>query len=126
MAFKVPKIIYDPGVGDVTLNFTYPPVQKPGTDDEEATRHDSITCSGLKQSVWERTDEFKILQMDYVPMADLPDWKDFIKYALTGGEFKYFVDSTEPDWVMYTLEDTEFRPKFSLKLRKVVPDDCSS
>ena len=89
-----PAITYDPGSGLVTLNFSFPPVSKPGADDRNAVRNDSITCSGLKQSMWQRTDIFKTLQMDFVPMDDLVAWEAFLDYALQGGEFNYYPGGT--------------------------------
>ena len=67
MSFLIPKIVY----GSKTLQFVYPPVQKPYLDDFEAKRHDSMTVPGLRESVSERIDTVKILQMDNVPWPNL-------------------------------------------------------
>lgn len=131
MSFPVPKIVYDPGTGTVNLPFTYPPVQKSGAPDLEATRHDSISISGLKQTISERVDEFLPLQIDFVPLADLPAWEDFMRFALAGGEFLYYADATSVHAFVYTLEDTKWQPKrnfygiskFTLNMRKVVGAD---
>ena len=123
----LPKIVY--GSGPTTLNFTFPPVNKPGTDELKAERTDTITSTGLKQSVFERTDTFKTLQMDYVPAADLANWAAFIAYAIEGGEFEYYPDATiSGTHATYTLEDTDWKPqrnfrgyaKFTLVLRKKI------
>lgn len=130
-----PKIIYNPGGGDVTLNFTYPPVNKPSADLLTATRNDSVTLSGRKQSFFRRLDTFLNLQMDFVPTDDMDDWQDFLEYALTGGPFSFYPDAAltliHNDW---TLEDTDWEPtrgfntinKFKLRLRKVLPDSLGS
>lgn len=110
-----------------TLNFSFPPVQKPGTDDLEALREDSLSLTGLRQSIWVRTDDFLTLQMDYVPMADLPNWKAFFQYAVQGGQFDYYPDATSSDHAAYELEDVKWNPrftfrnyaKFSFRMRKV-------
>lgn len=130
-----PKIIYDAGGGNVTLAFTYPPTKKPDGDVLVATRTDSISLSGRKQSIYRRTDIFKDLQMDFVPSEDMIEWQAFIEYALTGGPFSYYPDADVPlvhnDW---TLEDTNWNPAFlflgmddfKLRIRKVVPDSLGS
>lgn len=131
MAYPVPKIQYNPGTGVVTLNFSYPPMQKAGAPDLEATREDSFSISGLKQSVFERIDEFLPVQIDFVPLADLPLWQSFIRFALTGGLFNYFPDATVAHFTTYTLEDMKWLPKrnmrgyakFSFRMRKVVGSD---
>jgi hypothetical protein len=129
MSYPIPKIQYDPGGGTVTLTFTYPPIQKPMLDDREAVRHDSMTSSGLRQIALERVDIIKPLQMENVPWGDLPDWQDFIDFAIEGGQFSYYPDATLTAFQTFELMDTSFSPKFnvrglskfSLKLR-LVPD----
>jgi hypothetical protein len=131
MGFPVPKISYNPGTGSIDLNFTWPPVQKSGTNDLEATRQDSTTISGLRQSIYEHTDEFLPLQLDFVPQVDLPAWSDFMKFALKGGLFNYYPDKTLAHFTTYTLDDTKWTvkrnfigmAKFSLRLRKAVGSD---
>jgi hypothetical protein len=121
----LPKIVYN----STTLNFTYPPVQKPGTDELTPKRTDTITSGGAKQSICERIDTFRTVQLDYVPLADLSAWASFMTWALAGGVFTYYPDATvsgtHDDW---TLEDTDWSPaynwrgvsKFKFKMRKQV------
>ncbi len=110
-----PKIVYDPGTGDVTLAFTYPDVQKPFADPLEAVRHDSITSSGLRQTMLERVDIIKNVQVDSIPWADLPNWQAFFTYAVRGGSFSYYPDSDSPDFQTWELTDDKFDPKFNLR-----------
>jgi hypothetical protein len=130
MSLAIPKIVYTLVSGAVTLNFTYPPVQKAGTNDLSAQRADAISLSGRKQTWWTRTDEFFILTMEYADIAsDMPLWDAFIQYALMGGTFDYYPDATLLTFSTFTLEDTDFNPKFNfrsiakftLKLREYVP-----
>jgi len=131
MSYPVPKIEYNPGSGTVVLNFTFPPVMKSGAPDLTAQREDSISVSGLKQSVWTRTDEFLPVQLDFVPVTDMPAWTDFMRFALAGGLFNYFPDKTIAHYTTYTLDDSSWAPsrnfhgisRFKLKLRKVVGAD---
>lgn len=133
MALLVPKFSYDPGTGSVSFIPTYPPVEKPGphdgnSDDLESQRVDSITLSGKKQTFYIRTDVFRNLTMNFVPQADLAAWNAFFKWAVTGGTFDYYPDSTVNSFTTYTLEDTSWNPKFafntfakfSLKMRQFV------
>jgi hypothetical protein len=133
MSYPIPRIVYNPGSGNVTLNFTYPPIQKAMLDDKEAVRHDSMSSSGLRQVAVERVDTIKPLQFENVPWADLPACGAFIDYALLGGEFSYFPDATLTAFQTYELLDTNFSPKFnarglskfSLKLRLVPGGDSA-
>jgi hypothetical protein len=113
----LPQILYDPtGTGvPITLSFTYPPVNKPLLDDREATRHDSFTSSGLRQSALERVDIIKNLQMENVPWSDLPAWATFIDYAIQGGEFSYYLDATQTAFQTFQLVDSNFKPSFSVR-----------
>lgn len=127
MSFPVPKIIYDPGTGPVTLSFTYPPIGKPGARPRSAIRHDSDTISGYRQSFVEHVDQFLTLSMDNVPQADETNWAAFIDYAITGGAFDYYPDATSMSFDTYTLQDTDWTPtfayrtmdKFTIKMRLV-------
>lgn len=130
MAYPIPKIIYDPGTGPVTLAFTHPPMSKPGAEERSAVRHDSDTISGIRQSILERVDRFLTLQMDYVPQADEANWSAFIDYALGGGTFDYYADpvAAPTTFETFTLDDTNWAPafafrtmdKFKLKMRRVL------
>jgi hypothetical protein len=106
-----PKIVYQ----GVTLLFSYPPVMKAQTNKRSALRHDSVTLSGLRQSLWFRTDQFFEMQLDFVPQADIEDWATFIEYALQGGDFAYYPDRTQADFVSFLLEDTDWDPKFAFR-----------
>ena len=93
----VPQIVYNPGTGPQTLSFTYPPTKKPGSTLERvAVRTDSDTLSGLRQSFFERVDQFWTLDM-----------------PLQGGSFDYYPDSTVASYTSFTLEDTQWNPKFA-------------
>src|SRR6266567_5350233 len=104
-----------------TLDFTYPNVGKPESpdtgagDDQEATRHDTVTCDGTKQSIIERIDVFKTLQMDDVPELDLPAWRAFTTYALQGFPFDYYPDSSLGTFSTWTLEDDKWLPKRNVR-----------
>src|SRR3954463_6820855 len=105
MAFVIPKIVYNPGTGNVTLSPTYANVKKPLLDDFEAVRHDSITSSGVRQSMTERVDRIRPVTFESVPWADLPDWVDFLSYAIEGGPFDYYPDATLSAFQTFELVD---------------------
>jgi hypothetical protein len=81
------------GGGGSFTGFTpsYPPVKKQpfGLWGLEVKRADSITVDGIKQTVLERIDTVTTLTFPYIPLSDLPLWKMFEEYALTGGYFTY-------------------------------------
>jgi len=93
-SYPIPQIIYDPGSGPITLPFVMPPIQKPGDHDRVAVRQDSMTIYGERQSMWQRTDQYLTLNMEWVFQgSDLIAWMEFIDLALLGGSFQYFPDA---------------------------------
>jgi hypothetical protein len=97
-----------------TLIPTYPPMDKLGADELNSIRHDSITTSGVKQSIAERTETFINLNFKWVPASDIPVWQQFMTWALAGGIFTYYPDNTVPQFPVakqYTLEDDNWQPK---------------
>lgn len=131
MSYPIPQITYDPGSGLITLPFTCPPIQKAGADltgaDEyDAQRTDSVTSSGLVQSVIDRVDTYRTLTLSFVPDADIPAWSAFMLWAIQGFTFNFFPDATDTDThFLCTIAGTNWTPKwaffqmkqFTLKLR---------
>jgi hypothetical protein len=94
------------------LEPTYPAFQKPMAPQQNVVRHDSITSSGIKQSVVERREKFLPLNWPFVPQADIAEWTTFMNWALDGQVFTYYPDSTDPTThTDYSLEDTNWLPK---------------
>src|ERR1019366_2559503 len=81
--------IYNAGAGNVQFTPTYPPIGKQPNDGLAATRHDSITSSGIKQAVLERIDDVTTLTFPYVPQTDLAAWKAMMTWLLAGNVFAY-------------------------------------
>lgn len=112
MSWKVPKFAYNPGSGIVDFIPTYPAVNKPTVNSLVATRHDNFTSEGDRQSVTERVDQMLPLEFAFVPASDLANWQAFMSYALTGAQFTYYPDSTNPAvYTDYTLEESDWAPK---------------
>jgi hypothetical protein len=119
-----PQISYD----DKILLFTYPDVNKPGADARIVDREDTLSQNLVQQSMYYSTDIVKTLQMDFVPMADLPDWEAFFEWAEQGKPFAYFPDSALTDNTTYLLVDKNWQPmkafpgmaKFTIKMREQV------
>jgi hypothetical protein len=129
----VPRIIYDAGLGAVTVAPTYANVTKPQLDSFEALRHDSISSAGVRQSIVERVDRIVSLMFESVPWGDLPMWENFFAYAITGGSFIYYPDDTATAYRTYELVDDKVvitfvcigLSKFQLNLRQI-PGGASS
>jgi hypothetical protein len=109
----VPTFIYNLGAGDIYFTPTWPPIGKQPLDGLEATRHDSFTSTGIKQSVLERVDDVMTLSFQFVPQSDLAAWKAFMTWALAGNIFAYRPNSTDHTvWGEYTLDSMAWTPKF--------------
>ncbi len=91
----VPQFNYGSGFG-TAFNPTYAAINKQpiATLGMEATRHDSITTSGLQQSVIERVDRVFDLDFAVVPLSDLAGWDAFLSSAIQGQQFRYIPDAT--------------------------------
>lgn len=92
--FPVPQFTYNGN----TFVPTYAATNKEpiGTLGQSAIRHDSITTSGLQQSILERIDRIFPLNFPVVPEADLAAWDAFLTWALAGNQWQYAPDSTVP------------------------------
>ncbi|HEV2416937.1 MAG TPA: hypothetical protein VGX94_03970 [Terriglobia bacterium] len=123
-----PQIIYNPGTGPVALAFTYPP-RNVAAYNAIATRHDNVASSGVRESILERVDNFLEFDMQTVLIgSDVMAWNAFMQYALQGGQFAYYPDSSQPAFTNYLLEQTTWNAaykapglySFKLKFRQVV------
>jgi len=123
-----PAIVYPYGSGTATLNFLRPPTKVPAYS-STAVRHDNVASSGVRESVLERIDNFLDLDLEWVGIgSDVQAWAQFMNYALQGGVFAYYPDSSQASFTNYWLEDTNWTAaykaagqySFHLKFRQVV------
>ena len=128
MALALPKIVYPRG-GGATLNFVYPPRKVPFRA-YETVRHDNVASSGVRETVYERTDKFFEFEMEYVKLGtDVGAWDSFVQSALQGIAFDYYPDATLGSLTTYVLEDTTWHPgykqlgmySFTMRFRERVP-----
>jgi hypothetical protein len=109
----VPQFNY--GIGFATaFNPTYAAIDKIPINalGQSATRHDSITTSGLQQSITERVDQMFELDFPVIPESDLTGWSAFIAWAIQGQQFQYAPDATNlASFVTCYLVATEMIPK---------------
>jgi hypothetical protein len=129
MAWIVPKFAYYNGSAIVDFIPTNPATKKTPYGPKVATRHDTTTSSGIKQSVYERTDEIVDMTFENVPESEMASWDTMMGFLLDGRQFDFYQDSTNQlAYVALTLEDTAWEPKwvswqnysFTLKFRKFV------
>ena len=123
-----PAIVYPLGTGSGTLFFQRPPTKVPAFSCL-AVRHDNVASSGVRESVLERIDNFLDLDLEWVGIgSDVQAWAQFMSYALQGGVFAYYPDSSQSTFTNYWLEDTNWTAaykaagqySFHLKFRQVV------
>ena len=123
-----PKITWTTGGTVNTLQFTYPPTQVAAYN-SVATRHDNISSSGVRESILERIDNFLEITMAAVLSGtDVQNWNTFMQYALQGGQFSYYADSSQSAFTNYWLDGTTWQAayrapgvyRFKAKFRQVV------
>lgn len=106
-------LIYTTGSGDIEFTPAYPPTGKQPLDCLTAERTDSITSSGIKQSVLERIDDVMTLTFSTVPQSDLAAWKAFMLWALAGNVFAYRPNAADDTvWREYTLDSKDWNYKW--------------
>jgi hypothetical protein len=123
-----PAIAYPFGSDTTTLLFQRPPRRVPAYS-AVAVRHDNVASSGVRESVLERIDNYLDLDLEWVGLgSDVQAWAQFMSYALQGGVFAYYPDSSQDGFSNYWLEDTNWTAAykaagqygFHLKFRQVV------
>lgn len=92
-----PQITYTDADGPATLDFVYPPTDKPFYS-AQAKRTDAFSTSGKRQSIVLRTDRQHPITMaaiidDGTDTSDAAQWMRFVKWAETGGPFLYNPDT---------------------------------
>jgi len=124
-----PKIVYVPSGTPVTLQFTYPPVQQEGVPRMVACRVDNLSTDGHRQSALRRVDQFLSIDMRYALLAtDIVAWQTFMTWAMGGGSFQYYPDSSQAAFTNYVIESTDWTPaynspqryNFKFDMRKVI------
>lgn len=123
-----PKIVYDSGAGPTTLSFQRPPRFVPAYQ-FVTERKDNVAASGVRESIFVRADTFLEFEMEWVATgSDVQAWNSFMNYALKGGSFSYYPDSSQTAFTNYWLEDTSWNAaykapgqyRFKMKFRQVV------
>lgn len=134
---SVPKIIYDSGAGDVTIQFELPPV---GLDYEgrniKFIGMTSESSNGNYQNSDNYTEEERSLKFRQVKQSILDEVETFMLWAgSTKKTFKYYVDSDQVTFVTVQLSkrnksfrpkrtgwnpDNEFTYEFTLKMRRAL------
>jgi len=137
MANSVPKIVYDAGAGDVTIQFEYPPL---GLDFEgksfKAIQKVSESTGGGYQTSHNYTEDERNLTFAVVKESILTEVQTFLlDHGLLGGAFKYYIhsDESEFDTLEISKKSRKFRPKrtgwnsngdftynFKLKMRQAI------
>lgn len=117
-----PQISY--GSAPTVLSFLRGPLNFNAED--SARRHDNVSTSGLRESVFEAIDIMISFTMPALLMgtsgaADYTAWKNFYAWAVQGGEFAFTPNTSvtvagapwsgAPYSFNCLLEDTSFKPK---------------
>lgn len=105
MSFPVPQITYNNG-SPQTLSILYPPTSKPKFS-KQATRTDTFSTAGVRQTVVQRVNETHPVKMMNIIAGDDSDaWQLFLDWAVTGGAFEYYPDATNEldHYTMFLVE----------------------
>jgi len=106
----LPKVSYDAGAGNVTLQFVRGP--QGFKCQAKAIAHDNEATSGIRERVVERTELLLTFSMLALRVdGDLPAWATFMTWALQGGTFAFSPDSDLTDYYNCVSEDEEFSPE---------------
>ncbi len=103
---SLPKIVYNPGGGDVTLQFLR------GPQDFKcfyrSRVHDNLATGGLRERVVEANDMLITFGMGAMRITDdLDDWAAFMAWALAGGQFSFWPDAALATDYYHCVSDDE-------------------
>jgi len=112
---KLPAFIYDSGSGDVTISLTSPlaidnPYQK------KASRKDSFSQSGVKQSAHSYIEELKEIELTFLTETERDNVLTMFDWAGQGNAIKFVPDQT----IMGTYDDVTIVTK-TLKFDREFP-----
>lgn len=91
MSIGLPKVVYNPGSGDVTLSFQRGPLDFRAK--YVARVHDNVSTAGFRERVVEALDLIINFGMDHMLESDATDltaWYTFMGFALAGGQFNFY------------------------------------
>lgn len=97
-----------------TLTFVYPPTSKP-IQNKQATRTDTYSTAGVRQTVVQRVNEVFPIQMKNILAGDdATAWQAFLDFAVDGSPFEFYPDETNQleHFTMF-LSDTSSQLVFS-------------
>lgn len=137
MAFNfIPKIIYDAGAGDVTIELTYPPKGfDPFGESIEPVSDDVTSDSGKRQVNLHYAAELYEINYSHLTKTELDAMRTFFTaHGILGKEFKYFPHKDEAGFDLRELSKQKFQPerflpdgsngdflyKVKLKMRRVI------
>lgn len=105
---SLPKVVYNPGSGNVTLTFVRGPRQF--TCYYSARVHDNLATGGLRERVVEAKDILIEFEMPALRLTDdFDDWASFMDHALAGNQFTFYPDASLATYYHCVSDDTEFK-----------------
>lgn len=110
----LPKFVYTSPA--VTFEPTWPAMQKSAQPKIQREGNDTYSTAGVRQSITLRLDHLWTLDFNFVPASDISGWTALINYAITGNPFDYYPDKTSGTHDTYTLDDTDFDPKYAAQM----------
>jgi hypothetical protein len=124
----LPKVIYDAGVGAVTLQLVRGPQNFRCY--YKSRLHDNLATSGIRERVVEAHDILIAYEMQALRVTDdLDDWTAFMVFALGGGQCEFYPDAALPDYYHLVSDDEGFEPartgpgQYAAAFRwRIVPD----
>ena len=94
------------------LQFQRPPRQVPAYS-MEVTRIDNTAWSGVRETIFGRSDQYLPFDMQYVAIGnDVQSWAAFVMSGIQGVPFNYYPDHTVNSYTTYTMEDTNWLPAY--------------
>jgi len=126
---SLPKIVYNPGTGDITLQFVRGP--QGFQCGWKGRVHDNVATSGLRERVIEGLDLVITFTMGAIKVSDdMDDWTTFSFWALNGHTFAFYPDAALSSHYNCVSDDeglewTRMGPGvYSASFRwRIVPDD---
>ena len=117
MANFIPRIVYDPGGGDVTIDFDLPPEGDNLRERERANIRRTISTNGTTQHQFNYTEQRIAPRFVFLTQTLVDSLRTlFETHAIQGKSFKYYEHKDEVTFITVTLDRFQFQP------RRVIPD----
>ena len=108
----IPKIVYNAGAGDVTIEFDIPPIADPKNEDVSSVGSTTTAADGNEQYSEFYQQEKITLKFKKLTSTQIAALRTmFTAWVLKGNSFDFYQHKSVASYITYTLDKKSFKPK---------------